>query len=291
MKLTSYLLNVINLLRCRQVIRRARNLQFKYETAICALAKNEEPYLKEWLDHHYTIGFDHIYLIDNNDKPGLRAFLASYLDKAILTIIDFHGIKPSNQSAAYEYCLANYAKETRWMAFIDIDEFIVLNRDKNIQKFLERYISFPSVLMNWVMYGSNSQILTNRGGVKERFPLPATEGQAIESMNKCFKSIIQTMVYTSFADCSLRSAHRWSFPIYNEHRKLVVGESSNHSTDYIQLNHYWSKSYEEFINRCKRGETIGGNKNKMDFFKVNPLSMISQIEEYERQCKSCERSL
>lgn len=164
MKLTSYLLNVINLLRCRKVIRRARNLRFKYETAICALAKNEELYLKEWLDHHYALGFDHVYLIDNNDKPGLKSFLASYLDKALLTIIDFHGIKPSNQSAAYEYCLANYAKETRWMAFIDIDEFIVLNKDTSIRTFLERYVSFPSVLMNWIMYGSNNQVYYKSGG-------------------------------------------------------------------------------------------------------------------------------
>lgn len=291
MKLTSYLLNVINLLRCRKVIRRARNLRFKYETAICALAKNEELYLKEWLDHHYALGFDHVYLIDNNDKPGLRAFLSDYLERALLTIVDFQGIRPSNQSAAYEYCLANYAKETRWMAFIDIDEFIVLNKDTSIRTFLERYVSFPSVLMNWIMYGSNNQVYYKPGGVKDRFPLPAKEGQAIESMNMCFKSIIQTIVYTTFTDCSFRSAHRWSFPLYNEYGKLVLGESSNHSANYIQLNHYWSKSYEEFINRCSRGETIGGNKNKMDFFRINPSSMMSQIEEYERQCKANKRSI
>lgn len=94
------------------------------------------------------------------------------------------------------------------------------------------------------------------------------------------------MVYTSFTDCAFRSAHRWNFPVYNEYRKLVLGEACNYSTDYIQLNHYWSKSYEEFIERCKRGETIGGNKKQLDFFKINPISMISQIEEYERKNKS-----
>ena len=291
MKITNYCLNLINMFRCRQVLRKAKDTCFKYETAICALAKNEELYLKEWLDHHYALGFDHVYLIDNNDKPGLKSFLASYLDKALLTIIDFHGIKPSNQSAAYEYCLANYAKETRWMAFIDIDEFVMLKKDSDIRSFLSHYMHYPAILMNWVMYGSNNQVFNKLGGVKERFPLPATEGQAIESMNKCFKSIIQTMVYTTFTDCSFRSAHRWSFPLYNEYGKLVLGESSNHSTNYIQLNHYWSKSYEEFVNRCSRGETIGGNKNKMDFFRINPSSMMSQIEEYERQCKANKRSV
>ena len=32
------------------------------------------------------------------------------------------------------------------------------------------------------------------------------------------------------------------------------------------LNHYWSKSYEEFVERCNRGEVIGGNKRYTDFF-------------------------
>lgn len=182
MKITNYCLNLINMFRCRQVLRKAKDTCFKYETAICALAKNEELYLKEWLDHHYALGFDHVYLIDNNDKPGLKSFLASYLDKALLTIIDFHGIKPSNQSAAYEYCLANYAKETRWMAFIDIDEFVMLKKDSDIRSFLSHYMHYPAILMNWVMYGSNNQLFNKRGG---KGTIPSTcNGRAGNRVNE-----------------------------------------------------------------------------------------------------------
>ena len=47
---------------------------------------------------------------------------------------------------------------------------------------------------------------------------------------------------------------------------MVLGETNKQSTDYIMLNHYWSKSYEEFVERCNRGEVIGGNKRYTDFF-------------------------
>ena len=35
--------------------------------AICAIAKNENNYINDWVNWHINIGFDHIYLYDNND--------------------------------------------------------------------------------------------------------------------------------------------------------------------------------------------------------------------------------
>lgn len=51
------------------------------------------------------------------------------------------------------------------------------------------------------------------------------------------------------------------FPVFNEHKQMVLGETNKQSTDYIMLNHYWSKSYEEFVERCNRGEVIGGTRD------------------------------
>ena len=172
--------------RFKRCIFKAKDKRYKYNTSICAIAKNEESYLIEWLDHHLNLGFNHVYIIDNNDQSGLREFLSDYLEEGFVTIIDFHNIKPSNQVPAYEYCLLNYGHESRWMAFIDIDEFIILKQDKDINTFLNRYLKYPSILMNWVMYGSNGQILRQERGVKSRFLQPATEGRELKEMNQRF---------------------------------------------------------------------------------------------------------
>ena len=285
MKLTRYLLDLINMHRFKTMHIKAKDKRYKYNTSICAIAKNEESYLIEWLDHHLNLGFNHVYIIDNNDQSGLREFLSDYLEEGFVTIIDFHNIKPSNQVPAYEYCLLNYGHESRWMAFIDIDEFIILKQDKDINTFLNRYLKYPSILMNWVMYGSNGQIFRQEGGVKNRFLQPATEGRKLKEMNQRFKSILQPVCFLELKDCAFRSAHRWSFPVFNEHKQMVLGETNKQSTDYIMLNHYWSKSYEEFVERCNRGEVIGGNKRYTDFFYVNPESMTAEIEKYDEQRK------
>ena len=34
--------------------------------AICAIAKNENDYINEWCKYHLNLGFDEIYIFDNN---------------------------------------------------------------------------------------------------------------------------------------------------------------------------------------------------------------------------------
>ena len=36
--------------------------------ALIAVARNEDDFLNEWFNHNLNLGFDHIYLADNNDK-------------------------------------------------------------------------------------------------------------------------------------------------------------------------------------------------------------------------------
>ena len=37
------------------------------KSAVCAVARNENAYLLEWIDYHLNLGFDKIFLYDNND--------------------------------------------------------------------------------------------------------------------------------------------------------------------------------------------------------------------------------
>ena len=39
-------------------------------TAICCIAKYENRYLKEWVDYHMELGFDQIFIFDNNTLNG-----------------------------------------------------------------------------------------------------------------------------------------------------------------------------------------------------------------------------
>ena len=59
---------------------------------VCAMAKNEHLYINDWVKHYISIGFDTIYIYDNDDvnKPSITDYIdQKYLPK--VKIIDIRG--------------------------------------------------------------------------------------------------------------------------------------------------------------------------------------------------------
>ena len=277
----------INNLRCKKILKQNKDKQYHYIATICAIAKNEEEYLVEWIEHHLSLGFQHIFLIDNNDNPGLEKMLLSFLEQNTLTIIPFHGIKHC-QVQAYEYVALYYGGIAKWMVFIDIDEFFILKQDVSIIDFLKEYEDIPAIGVNWRMYGSNGHIMKQFGKVMERFPLPANTPTAIEN-NKVIKSIIRPLLLITMYDATMRYTHHWTLPTYGEHKDRIFSAYRKISYDKIWLNHYSTKSYEECRVRCLIGDAVvkSSIKNVKDrFFAINDISMMKEVEEFELSLKN-----
>jgi len=133
----------------------------KYNLSICAIFKNESNYLREWIEYHRLVGVDHFYLYTNNTTDSSREVLQPYISRKIVTLInwpdalkfsfldqDEHNfIWPlSTQIPAYE----NAAKftaihETKWLVFLDIEEFLVPPQTNTLTEILEKYDDFPGV--------------------------------------------------------------------------------------------------------------------------------------------------
>ena len=48
-------------------------------TAICAIAKNENLYLKEWVEYHKNIGINKIFIYDNNGLTSEKYNISVYV--------------------------------------------------------------------------------------------------------------------------------------------------------------------------------------------------------------------
>lgn len=95
---------------------------FLYDLAVVAILKNEGPYLKEWLDYHLLAGVDHFYLYDN-DSPDNQAEVAKpYVEAGLVDYIPFPGL--AMQIPAYKDAVKRFKFQSRYMAFIDGDEFV-----------------------------------------------------------------------------------------------------------------------------------------------------------------------
>ena len=111
-----------------------------YRLAICAMFKNEGPWLQEWIAyHHKVLGVERFYLYNNDSTDNSIDILQPFIDKGIVELIDWNSADTTHridgvmdlvwmpyQLGAYNDCLKNRALgKAKWVAMIDIDEFIV----------------------------------------------------------------------------------------------------------------------------------------------------------------------
>lgn len=240
--------------------------------AVCAIAKNEGPYFKEWLDWHISHGVERFYIYDNESTDCTRDVLRPYIDSGVVEYRYFPGYR--RQLAAYDDCMDRHRLDTRWIAFIDLDEFIVPVKDRSIPEFLDRMKDSPVVEVNWLIYGSGGAEKKSDAPVMTRFrrhSLPA------HPLNRHVKSIVNPRRVFTMTGCHEAAringiaADSHGDPVRHNFREREPQQ------DVIRINHYAVRSREEFIEKQMRGRASGTQRTvPMDYFDRYDLNDIEE---------------
>ena len=108
-----------------------------FGVVLVCIVKNEADYLEEWLAYHIALGIDHVVIYDNGSTDGSAAVLERYINHGLVTRIDWP--LGGGQLAAYNHALRMFWATARWLAFYDVDEFLVPLLDDDIPSFLARF--------------------------------------------------------------------------------------------------------------------------------------------------------
>ena len=133
---------------------------YQYELSIGAIFQDEEPYLKEWIEFHKLVGVKHFYLYNNLSTDNYLDILQPYIDSGEVELIDWpiqahswdnwiHGVQP----AAYTDCIARSTQVTKWLALIDIDEFLTPINCDWVPDILKEFEPYGGVGFNWKTFG------------------------------------------------------------------------------------------------------------------------------------------
>ena len=95
---------------------------FLHDLSVVSILKNEGHYLKEWLDYHIVAGVEHFYLYDNESPDNQAEVAKPYVAAGLVDYIPAPG--KFMQCAAYNDAVKRFKFQSRYMAFIDGDEFI-----------------------------------------------------------------------------------------------------------------------------------------------------------------------
>lgn len=141
--------------------------------------KDAENYFEEWLDYHFAMGFDSIYIYDNSPSFELKNWYGNTRNHATFGNVEvLHWVDESvqNQNHAYADCVEKFGRSKTgpkidYFAFIDVDEFLVIRSPKynDIQGILSDYlVPYGGALtVNWMMVGSSNKSVSS--------PLPLTK--------------------------------------------------------------------------------------------------------------------
>ncbi|WP_455659481.1 glycosyltransferase family 92 protein [Phocaeicola faecalis] len=140
---------------------------FVHDIAIVSISKNEGPYLLEWIEFHRIVGVTKFFFYDNDSDDNTRELLQPYIDSGI---VDYVLVKGKGQQLnAYNDAIQKHKNECRWMAFIDMDEYLIPSQGGMLGETMQRLFEgrndgAAGIGVNWATFGTS--------GHKNRLPPP-----------------------------------------------------------------------------------------------------------------------
>jgi hypothetical protein len=183
----------------------------KHDVTVCVVARWEEDAIQEWLLYQKWIGVDHVYVYDNNDSPDSMASLMDPYSSFVTHLF----VPPQTlnfQLDIYNHCIRRFSANTRWIGFIDVDEFLVIKplplakptasplsnrKARCIKRYLDSpaFASFDGVVINWLLFGTS--------GHKTR---PGAAAGAVAASGSNEKALEYTLDYTPLRALELAGA-------------------------------------------------------------------------------------
>ena len=262
-------------------------------SCILTVIKNEHEYLDEWIKYHLDLNIDHIFIFEDIDSESHKEICDKY-DKVTLNSInivldedekkktrEFKLTKKQNPQDIYFiksllWIKANYQYD--WCFVIDVDEFITTH--KALLDILNEFQSYDGIVLQWKIFGANGNIYKpnyNNEGVISTYT---------KESNYIGHNVIEWTTKTcynlnTFEKSYYKNNHqpsdkcKWCRTNFSNIRTKIV-------YDKIYIKHYMTKSWEEYINKRKRGYFMGFARTIDVFFKINP-DMLDKKEELMNQ--------
>lgn len=263
---------------------------YKYDLSICVLFQNEGPYLKEWIEYHRLLGVQHFYFFNHYSTDEYKEVLKPYLQEGLVELYDIFTIADNietyyaMQCKCYTDCLPRTKGISKWVAFIDPDEFLLPIQEQTLTEFLRGYEQFGGVAANWQMFGtSNLKKIPNDRLLIESLTLCAEKNFA---GNRFVKSIVRPERVSHFDSAheavyinGYYGVNTDKFPIESEKSSIIL-------TNKLRINHYWTRD-EDFFYRIKIPRHIkwGGKPDPKSIFEKMNCQKDETILRYVPELK------
>ena len=249
----------------------------KKKISLVCIAKEEDYYLQEWIDYHLLLGFDDIHIFQNdwrfkNPIPNERVHFHIYDGKSFSNYVESN--EPEWVKNIQTKCYVDFAKkyhtEYEWAAFFDVDEFLVLKKTKDIKLFIDDYKDFNCLVINWAMFGDNN--------IKD---FDYSETSSVKRFTKRKKDLHHQFKSICKLRPEMKHNNHWDTEMWVDPNFNRGTASHNYlaNDNIAQLNHYYIRTYSEFVSKVERGNACYGKK-PISTFNENNFNEIEDISAF-----------
>ena len=253
---------------------------------ICTFVRNQNLYIKEFIDFYQKIGVNKIFLYDNNDENGekFNDLLKEYIDNNTVSIINWRGKNNENEKMMDD-CYKNNYNKYDWLIFYSIDEYIHIKDYYDIKSFLseQKFDNCECIYLNWLFHTDNNKLNYDNNTLQSRFPI--TELQSIKN-DSYIKHFVKPIMKGHGLLFDITNLYKLSDNIKgcdgNGNKVIFNGnEIKENDLENNYIDYYWCKSTEEFIKRLNDiNNEILKNESIYQYFSLNEINeeKINYIE-------------
>lgn len=246
-------------------------LPLRTKVAVCAIVRNENRYLREWIEWHKGLGVEKFFIYDNghgNDENPHDAIG----DDPQVVIIDWRDRDGNTQCEAYDECYREHGSEFDWMGFIDIDEFV---QSEMPMPDVLNTLQADVVAFSWRMMTDNGLVHYDDRPVQERFTQPAED---LKPESQFVKSFVRGGIEGLSFDRDPHMPHHPALEVVNpDGGKAPQCSVGTGSREVAWIDHHFTKTAEEFAQKVSRSwpaihdeRIIEKEKNAVNhFFRFN----------------------
>ena len=219
---------------------------------VVVIIRDEAPYLPEWLAYHHALGVQHFFIYDNGSTDELHAVIEPWVNHGLVTLV--HWPLPGGQIDAYSHALRFYGPSLEWLAFFDVDEFVVPLVDDDIPSLLARFPDAADVRIPRVDFGFSGHREPPDQLTIEAYTEVADVFGRDPSKPPRVKSVVRPR---SISAVGIHTATLADDPRGPDGKAVPSRTVGKPCWEYVQLNHYYTRSFAEFEAKRFRGSATG----------------------------------
>ena len=219
---------------------------------------------------------DKIFIYDNNDIDGekFENILYNYIYYNFVEIIDYRG-KNKIQIDILNHCYQKNNKNYNWLILYDMDEFIFLNKYKNIKKFLQNktFNDCQVIFLNEIIHNDNNHIYYKKGMLSKRFK---------EIQSNPSKLMVKPIIRGKIENLTITNNHVINLNMegcngFGQKIRISGIHIKHPDNKNYYFHHYFYKSSEEYLNKLARGSCFWGNLRTINLLWLNKYLMNNKI--------------